>query len=71
MQELRREDLYKIPGIAETLDWITALVTLDQHALDPAIVEDTLGVILKYQDDVQKLKGPKAKHVLDRVNAMG
>lgn len=71
VQELRREDLYKIPGIAETLDWITALVTLDQRALDPAIVEDTLGVILKYQDDVQKLKGPKAKHVLDRVNAMG
>ena len=71
VQELRREDLYKIPGIAETLDWITALVTLDQRALDPVIIEDTLGVILKYQDDVQKLKGPKTKHVLDRVNAMG
>ena len=71
VQELRREDLYKIPGIAETLDWITAIVTLDQQTLDPAIIEDTLGVILKYQDDVQKIKGPKAKHVLDRVNAMG
>lgn len=71
VQELRREDLYKIPGIAETLDWITAIVTLDQQTLDPAIIEDTLGVILKYQDDVQKIKGPKAKNVLDRVNAMG
>ncbi len=71
VQELRREDLYKIPGIAETLDWITAIVTLDQQTLDPAIIEDTLGVILKYQDDVAKIKGPKAKHVLDRVNAMG
>ena len=71
VQELRREDLYKIPGIAETLDWITAIVTLDQHALDAAIIEDTLGVILKYQDDVQKVKGPKAKAILERTNAMG
>ncbi len=71
VQELRREDLYKIPGIAETLDWITAIVTLDQTALDAAIIEDTLGVILKYQDDVQKVKGPKAKAILERTNAMG
>ncbi len=71
VQELRREDLYKIPGIAESLDWITAIVTLDQTALDAAIIEDTLGVILKYQDDVQKVKGPKAKAILERTNAMG
>src|SRR5512135_635239 len=52
VQELRRADLYKIPGVAETLDWTTALVTLDRQALDPEIVEETLGVILKYRDDV-------------------
>jgi MoxR-like ATPase len=66
IQELRREDLYKIPGVAETLDWITALVALDQHQLDIAIVEDTLGVILKYQDDVAKISGETARVILER-----
>ena len=69
IQELRRTDLYKIPGIAETLDWTTALVALDQTALDPAIVEETLGVILKYQDDVEKIQGENLKAILDRVKA--
>jgi MoxR-like ATPase len=66
IQELRREDLYKIPGVAETLDWITALVALDQQELDIAIVEDTLGVILKYQDDVAKVSGETARRILER-----
>ncbi len=54
--------------MAETLDWTTALVTLDQRALDPTIVEDTLGVILKYQDDVEKVLGEYVQPILDRVS---
>jgi MoxR-like ATPase len=67
IQELREADLYKIPGVAETLDWTAALVALDQQALDLSIVEETLGVILKYQDDVAKVKGDMARQILDRV----
>jgi MoxR-like ATPase len=67
VQELRRVDLYKIPGVAETLDWATALVALDRQALDPGIVEETLGVILKYQDDVEKIRGENARAILERV----
>jgi MoxR-like ATPase len=70
VQELRRVDLYKVPGVAETLDWITALVALDRQALDPGIVEETLGVILKYQDDVEKIKGDNAKAILERVKVV-
>ncbi|MEP7359235.1 MAG: MoxR family ATPase [Anaerolineales bacterium] len=70
VQELRQADLYKLPGVAETLDWTTALVALDQQALDPAVVDETLGVILKYQDDVDKVKGAVARAILDRVNVM-
>ncbi|MBI3360533.1 MAG: MoxR family ATPase, partial [Chloroflexi bacterium] len=70
IEELRRADLYKIPGVAETLDWTAALVALDQTALEPGIVEETLGVILKYQDDVEKVRGETAKAMLDRVRAM-
>ncbi|MCW1968482.1 MAG: MoxR family ATPase [Anaerolineae bacterium] len=69
VQELRRLDLYKLPGVAETLDWITALVTLDQQALHPSIVEETLGVILKYQDDVEKIKGKQSQSILAHVQA--
>ncbi|HZG69225.1 MAG TPA: MoxR family ATPase, partial [Herpetosiphonaceae bacterium] len=56
IQELRKLDLYKLPGIAETLDWATALHALDHQMLDPAIVDDTLGTILKYQDDIEQLR---------------
>jgi MoxR-like ATPase len=70
VQELRRVDLYKIPGVAETLDWTSALVALDQQALEPGIVEDTLGAILKYQDDVDKVKGENARAILERVRVM-
>jgi len=71
IQELRQADLYKIPGVAETLDWTAALVALDQHALEPGIVEETLGVILKYQDDVEKVRGERARAILDRVKVTG
>lgn len=69
VQAIRREDLFKAPGVAETLDWASALVELDAVALDPALVNDTLGVLLKYQDDIAKIQGSKAKDLLDRVKA--
>ncbi len=64
IQDLRQVELYKIPGVAETLDWMAALVTLDQKALDPQVVDDTLGVILKYQDDVGKVQGETVRQIL-------
>jgi MoxR-like ATPase len=67
IQELREIDLYKTPGVAETLDWTSALVTLDQKALNPGIVEETLGVILKYQDDIEKVNDDQVKAILERV----
>jgi MoxR-like ATPase len=69
IQALREMDLYKLPGVAETLDWTTALVALDQKALDPVIVDETLGAVLKYQDDVEKVKGTQARLILERVKA--
>jgi MoxR-like ATPase len=71
VQAIRKEDLFKAPGVAETLDWASALVELDAVALDPALVSDTLGVLLKYQDDIQKMQGSKAKAALDAVRAEG
>jgi len=67
IQELRRIELYKIPGVAETLDWTAALVALDQHALELDVVNETLGVVLKYQDDVSKVRGARAQQILDHV----
>src|SRR5919109_3365497 len=69
IQALREIDLYKLPGVAETLDWTTALVALDQTALDPGIVDETLGAVLKYQDDVEKVKGGQARLILERIKA--
>jgi MoxR-like ATPase len=69
VQKLRREDLFKAPGVAETLDWATALSELDVVALDPATVSDTLGVLLKYQDDIARLDGGKVKDILNDVRA--
>src|SRR6266581_630529 len=69
VQALRREDLFKAPGVAETLDWATALSELDAVALDPATVSDTPGVLLKYQDDIARIEGSKAKELLDQVQA--
>jgi MoxR-like ATPase len=69
VQALRKEDLFKAPGVAETLDWATALSELDAVALDPATVSDTLGVLLKYQDDIARIEGSRAKELLDQVRA--
>lgn len=69
VQELRQVELYKVPGVAETLDWTAALVALDQQSLAPSIVEETLGVILKYQDDVDNVKSKHVKAILERVQA--
>lgn len=66
VQELRQADLYKVPGVAETLDWMAALVALDQQALDPQVVEDTLGVILKYQDDIRRVQGEPVRGMVER-----
>ena len=67
VQAIRKEELFKAPGVAETLDWASALVELDAVALDPALVSDTLGVLLKYQDDILKMQGSRAKDMLDRI----
>jgi hypothetical protein len=69
VQALRSQDLFKSPGVAESLDWAAALTELDVVALDPATVSDTLGVLLKYQDDIQRIEGTKAKELLDAVHA--
>jgi MoxR-like ATPase len=69
VQALRKQDLFKSPGVAETLDWAQALSELDAVALDPSTVSDTLGVLLKYQDDIAKLEGGKVKELLDEVKA--
>jgi hypothetical protein len=69
VQALRKEDLFKAPGVAETLDWAGALAELDTVALDPATVSDTLGALLKYQDDIARIEGSKAKEILDVVRA--
>ena len=71
VQELRRAELYKLPGVAETLDWAAALVALDRTALDAEVVGDTLGILLKYQDDVEKVKGEAARAMVDRARAAG
>jgi MoxR-like ATPase len=64
---LRKGDIYKAPGVAETLDWVTALHELDAMTLDPQTVNDTLGVLLKYQDDISRMEGSEAKRILDQV----
>ena len=64
VQAIRKQDLFKSPGVAETLDWASALTELDAVALDPAMVSDTLGVLLKYQDDIAKIQGAKANELI-------
>ncbi|MDR3496753.1 MAG: MoxR family ATPase [Ancalomicrobiaceae bacterium] len=67
VQRLRTMELFKSPGVAETLDWATALTELDQMALDPTVVSDTLGVLLKYQDDIQRIQGSEARRIVEDV----
>jgi MoxR-like ATPase len=69
VQALRKQDLFKAPGVAETLDWASALTELDAVALDPTTVSDTLGVLLKYQDDIARLEGGAAKELIEQVRA--
>ncbi|MGI9463342.1 MAG: AAA family ATPase, partial [Aestuariivirgaceae bacterium] len=67
VQALRGEDLFKRPGVAETIDWVSALNELDTITLDPQTVNDTLGVLLKYQDDIARMEGSESKRLLDQI----
>ncbi|MEM6439703.1 MAG: MoxR family ATPase [Pseudomonadota bacterium] len=69
VQHLREEDLFKKPGVAEAIDWAKCLVALDAVALSPQVIADTLGAVLKYQDDIQKMQGSEAKRLLDEARA--
>jgi len=69
VQRLRGEDLFKLPGVAETIDWASALTYLDQHELAPQAVDETLGVLLKYQDDITKIKGAEAARLVAEARA--
>jgi MoxR-like ATPase len=69
VQKLRAADLFKRPGIAETIDWAKALVELDRRSLDTGVVNDTLGVLLKYQDDIAAVRGSEAARILDEISA--
>ena len=68
-QALRSEDLYKVPGVSETIDWDAALVSLDHRTLDAAAVDDTLGVVLKAREDLEALRGRRAAELFDRAVA--
>ena len=67
VQKLREMDLFKVPGVAETIDWAHALIQLDCSSLDPDLLNDTLGTILKYQDDIAKIQGSEASRILNEV----
>ena len=67
VQKLRNEDLFKLPGVAETLDWADALTQLDKMVLDGEGVDNTLGTLLKYQDDIAKIRGSEAARILEQV----
>ena len=69
VQNLRKMDLFKLPGIAETIDWTQALTQLDAIALDPDTINDTVGALLKYQDDIAKIRGSQAAQLLEQVKA--
>jgi len=69
VQKLREIDLYKLPGIAETIEWARALMELDALVLDPQVIQDTLGVLLKYQDDIARMQGSDAARLLEEIRA--
>ncbi len=69
VHRLRASDLFKAPGVAETLDWTQALIQLDALELDPSVINDTLGTLLKYQDDIERIQGSEASRLLAEVNA--
>ena len=69
VQQLRGMDLFKAPGVAETIDWSRALVELNQLSLDPAVVDNTLGALLKYQDDIARVRGSEAARIVEELRA--
>ncbi|SDP03915.1 MoxR-like ATPase [Phyllobacterium sp. YR620] len=69
VQKLREVDLFKLPGVAETIDWAGALTEMDKLALDPEAVSDTIGVLLKYQDDIARIAGGEGRRILDEVKS--
>ena len=69
VQALRTEDLFKKPGVAESIDWAKCLLALDVVALSPEVISDTLGAVLKYQDDIAKIQGSEAKRILDEAKS--
>src|SRR5262249_60871243 len=69
VQAMRTADLYKKPGVSETIDWVTALVALDRDTLDAAAVNDTLGAVLKAKEDLDALRGARAAELLERATA--
>ena len=71
VQELRETELYKIPGISETLDWTSALMALNQRELEPEVIDDTLGLMLKYQDDIEEVRGEPVRAMLERSRNRG
>ena len=71
IQELRQTELYKIPGVSETIDWTAALLALNQTELDPQVIDDTLGIILKYQDDIELVRGEPVRAMLERSKNQG
>lgn len=69
IQELRKADLYKIPGVSETLDWLNALISLDHQKLSPEIINDTLGVMIKYQEDLEKIQGDIVNKIFEHISS--
>ena len=71
IQELRETELYKIPGVSETLDWTSALMALNMRQLEPEVIDDTLGIMLKYQDDIEAVRGEPVRALLERSRNRG
>ena len=71
IQELRDTELYKIPGVSETLDWTSALMALNMRQLEPEVIDDTLGIMLKYQDDIEAVRGEPVRSLLERSQNRG
>ncbi|PPR79592.1 MAG: hypothetical protein CFH01_00338 [Alphaproteobacteria bacterium MarineAlpha2_Bin1] len=67
VQELRKQDLYKLPGVSETIDWASAIINLNNNSLEKEIVENTLGALLKYQDDIVRIKGEEVENILKKI----
>jgi hypothetical protein len=69
VQQLRKIDLFKLPGVAETIDWANCLAALDRVVLDPETVNNTLGVLLKYRDDLERIAGEEAERLVGEAKA--